>query len=347
MIVADLAQHLDRGDDALGVLALDAGLFIRVRAKRDVKRVVLLAQLVKGHIVANVDIDMHINADRQHGGDLRIEYLARQAVGRNAVAQHTAELRALFIHRDLMSHQRKIIRSRQTARAAADDGDLLARRLSAIGVRHIARIIHRIALEAADIDRVVDHVAAAARLAGMLADVSAGRGEGIVLADESHGVCIAAVFDQHKVARNIHARGTQRHAGNALAHAAETAVAQDMLFIVVAEALYTVEHQSRRVAADGAVGAVDDHMRQTLDDRNGLHRRLALKHQFHQLRELAETDAAGNALAAGLRMAKIQKALGKIHRTKARRACGNTPLHIAVQPVNNGLRVGGRHNIKS
>ena len=63
MIVADLAQHLDRGDDALGVLALDAGLFIRVRAKRDVKRVVLLAQLVKGHIVANVDIDMHINAD--------------------------------------------------------------------------------------------------------------------------------------------------------------------------------------------------------------------------------------------------------------------------------------------
>ena len=120
-----------------------------------------------------------------------------------------------------------------------------------------------------------------------------------------------------------------------------------MLFVVVAEALYTVEHQSRRVAADGAVGAVDDHMRQTLDDRNGLHRRLALKHQFHQLRELAETDAAGNALAAGLRMAKIQKALGKIHRAKTRRACGNTPLHVAVQPVNNGLRVGGRHNIKS
>ena len=90
MVVADLAQHLDCGDDALGVLALDAGLFVRVRAKRDVERVVLLAQLVEGHIVSHIDIDVHIDADRQHGGDLRVEHLARQAVGGDAVAQHTA-----------------------------------------------------------------------------------------------------------------------------------------------------------------------------------------------------------------------------------------------------------------
>ena len=95
----------------------------------------------------------------------------------------------------------------------------------------------------------------------MLADVRAGRGEGVVLADEAHGVGVAAVLDQHEVARNIHARGAQRHAGNGLAHAAEAAVAQNMLFVVVAEALHAVEHQARRIAADGAVGAVDDHAR--------------------------------------------------------------------------------------
>lgn len=105
VIVADLAQHLDRGDDALGVLALDAGLFIRVRAERDVERIVLLAQLVECHIVADVDVDMHVDAERQHGRDLRVEHLARQAVVGDAVAQHAAELRALFIHRDLVAHQ--------------------------------------------------------------------------------------------------------------------------------------------------------------------------------------------------------------------------------------------------
>jgi len=105
VIVADLAQHLDSGDDALGVLALDAGLFIRVRAKRDVKRVVLLAQLVERHIVADIDVDMHIDAKRQHRRDLRVKHLARQTVVGDAVAQHAAELCALFIHGDLVAHQ--------------------------------------------------------------------------------------------------------------------------------------------------------------------------------------------------------------------------------------------------
>ena len=181
----------------------------------------------------------------------------------------------------------------------------------------------------------------------MLADVRAGRGEWIILADQAHGVGVAAVLDEHEVARDIHARGAQCHAGNGLAHAAKAAVAQDVLFIVVAEALHAVKHQARRIAANGAVGAVDDHARHALDDRDGLHRGFALEHLLHQLRELAEADTAGNALAARLRMAEVQKALGQVHRTQSRRACGDTPLHIAVQPVDDGLGMGGRHNIES
>ena len=120
-----------------------------------------------------------------------------------------------------------------------------------------------------------------------------------------------------------------------------------MLFIVVAEALHAVEHQTRRIASDGTVGAVDDHVRHALDDRNGLHRSLALEHLLHQLRELTETDAAGHALAASLRMTEVQKALREVHRAQSRGTRSDTPLHIAVQPVDNGLCMGGRHDIKS
>ena len=120
-----------------------------------------------------------------------------------------------------------------------------------------------------------------------------------------------------------------------------------MLFVVVAEALHAVKHQARRIAANGAVGAVDDHARHALDDRDGLHRGFALEHLLHQRGKLPQADTAGNALAAGLRVAKVQKALGKVHRAQSRRACGDTPLHIAVQPVDDGLGMGGRHNIES
>ena len=76
-----------------------------MRAERDVERVVLLAQLVERHIVADIDVDMHIDAKRQHRRNLRVKHLARQTVVGDAVAQHAAELRALFIHGDLVAHQ--------------------------------------------------------------------------------------------------------------------------------------------------------------------------------------------------------------------------------------------------
>ena len=177
VIVADLAQHLNRGHDALGVLAFDAGLFIRVCAECKIERVVLTAQLVEGDLVSDVHIDLRINADGEERRDLRVQDLARQTVGGNAVAQHTAELRPLFIHRNLVAHQREIVRRGKTARPAADDGDRLAGLLSAGGMGHIARVVHRVALESANVHRVVDHVAAAARLTGMLADVRAGGGQ--------------------------------------------------------------------------------------------------------------------------------------------------------------------------
>ena len=171
MIVADLAQHFNGGHDAFGVLALNAGLFVRMCAESKVECVILPAQLVKGDLISDVHIQLHINAYGEKRRDLRVEHLTRQTVGRNPIAQHAAQLRTLFIYRDLVSHQSKVIRRGKTARPAADDGDRFPGRLGACGMRHITRMVDRVALEAADIDRVVDHISSAARLARVLADV--------------------------------------------------------------------------------------------------------------------------------------------------------------------------------
>ena len=69
-------------------------------------------------------------------------------------------------------------------------------------------VIHGVALQAADVQRIVQHIASAAGLAGMLAYIRAGRGEGVVLSNEPHGIGAAVVADKRYVARNIHARRT-------------------------------------------------------------------------------------------------------------------------------------------
>ena len=90
----------------------------------------------------------------------------------------------------------------------------------------------------------------------MLTDKCAGGRERIVLADQAHGVGVAAVLDEHEVARDIHARGAQCHAGHRQGQACQTSVMLDMLDIVVPEALKAAQAQLRRVAADGAVRRV-------------------------------------------------------------------------------------------
>ena len=90
----------------------------------------------------------------------------------------------------------------------------------------------------------------------MLTDVGAGHGEGVVLADEAHGVVAAAIPDQGNIARDIHTGGAQGHAGHRVFQAAQAAVVIDMLQIVVPEAVDTVEDQTGGVLANGTGGAL-------------------------------------------------------------------------------------------
>ena len=87
----------------------------------------------------------------------------------------------------------------------------------------------------------------------MLADIGAGRGERIVLADELHGVGVAAILDQYQIAGNIHVRRAQGHAGYRVLHTTEAAMAQNVLFIIVTEARQSVKNKARRITTNGTV----------------------------------------------------------------------------------------------
>ena len=73
---------------------------------------------------------------------------------------------------------------------------------------------HGETLDAADVDRIVHHAAAAVGLARVLADIAAGGREGVVLADQAHGVIVTAGTHECNVARNIHSGRAQCHTGH-------------------------------------------------------------------------------------------------------------------------------------
>ena len=208
-----------------------------MRADGDIQAVIVFMELLEGNVLSDRHAGMYLDAGGQNGLDLRIQLFPREAVGRNAITEHAAKLLLFFKNRYAVTHQAQIIRAGKAARTAADDRHTLAGRCLAGRIRNIARVVDRVALEPADVDGGVYHVAAAARLAGMLANICAGRRHGIVLADQAHRVCIPPFAHQSDIARNIDARRTQRHARHGILKRGKASVMLYMVHIVVAEAL--------------------------------------------------------------------------------------------------------------
>ena len=217
-------------------------------------------QLGQGDILADGDAQLDLHAGGQDGVDVLLQLLTGQAVAGNAVAQHAAQLLAGLIYGDLVSHKGEVVGCGQAAGAAADDCHCLPGGLGAGGRRDDARVVHRVALEATDVHRALDHVPAAAGLAGVLAHQAAGAGEWVVLADQTHGVCVAAGAHQGHIAGDIHAGGALGHAGHRLIQVAQAPAGFHMGLVVVPESADSLEHHAGRLVADGAVGAVGDHL---------------------------------------------------------------------------------------
>ena len=207
LVVTDVAQQLHGGDDAQAVLPLNAGLLVRVGADGEIQAVVLLLQLVKGHVHTHIHAGMYLDTQREDGGDLRVQLLPGQTVAGDAVAHHAPQLALLFVHGDPVAHKGQVVCGGETAGAAAHNGHGLAGGGGGLRLGHIPGVVHGVTLEPPDIQSVVHHVPAAAGLAGVLADVGAGRGEGIVLADEADGIAAASLADEGDIARDVHPGG--------------------------------------------------------------------------------------------------------------------------------------------
>ena len=299
----------------------------------DVHRVKAVLNGFHGKVPADGDPRPHRDAGGQDVGNVPVQDVLGQAIVGDAVAEHAAQLGALLIDGDLVAHERQVVGRRQAARPAADDGHCLARVLRPLRGGHVGHVVHGVPLQAADVHRVVHHPPAALALAGVLAHIGAGGGEGVVLSDEAHRVLIPPQPDEGDVPGDVHMGRAGGDTGHRVAQAADAPAVEHVLLVVLPEAPHPPEHHVGRLIADGTVGGVGDHLGGALDEVDGLHGGGAVQHLLDEHRQLAQANPAGHALAAGLGVAQPQEVQGHVHRTKPRLAGADAPAHVPVQVV--------------
>lgn len=284
--VADGAQHRDGGHDARGVFAVDAELLVGVGADADVDGVVVALEVLDRDVGADGDAELDVDAERGDERDLGVEQILGQAVVRDAVAEHAAELGALLVDGDRMSHARQEVGCGKAAGATADDGHALAGGLVDRAGALRLLMVARVALEAADVDSGVDEAATAGVLARMLAHVGAGRRERVVLADQVDGVVIATGLHERDVTGDVDVCGAALDAGHGVLGGHQAAAFLVQLVILV-EGAHAGERHFCGLRADGAVSGDPHVFRQMLDRVQRLVGCRAVEHAVEQVLDLA------------------------------------------------------------
>ena len=85
----------------MGILAFNTDFLVGVGTDGNINSVKFLTQLFERDIallVADSGVAMHLYAGGQNSIQVLLQAFAREAVSRNAVAQHAAELALLFEH---------------------------------------------------------------------------------------------------------------------------------------------------------------------------------------------------------------------------------------------------------
>ena len=345
--VADGPEHLHGGDDVLGILALNAHLLVGVGTDGQIHGIILASQLLEADIHANFGFGVDFNAQGQDGGDFAVQLFSGVTVAGDAVAHHAAQLLVHVVNRYLVAHQSQVVCGGEAGGAAANHRNGLAGGFGAGRIGHITGHIHSKALQTPDVDGAVHHLAAAAVFAGMLADVGAGNGEGIVLADQADSIGIAAFVDQGHITGDIHGGGALGHAGNGVFQTAKAAAGGHMLLEIVPEGDQSIQHQLTGINADGAVGGVHDHLGGGLDPVQDLRVGFAVQHFTDHLGKLIQTDPAGGTFAAGLGLAQAQEVQRHIHRAQTGRIGINPTFHAAVDLFNDRLGLSRHSYFKS
>jgi hypothetical protein len=188
-----VAEERDGVDDRAGVPGRDVDALGQMRAHRDEDRVEA-ALVALGGEIGHAMSARHANAQRRDAIQLSAEDVARQAVGRDAVAHHAAGLRAGVADLDLVAEPGQVVRRRPAARPGADHEHALAGPVPWRIERPPAldREVAEKALDRMDRDRAVELGAIADALARVVADAAVDRRQRVVRDELAPGVLVPA-----------------------------------------------------------------------------------------------------------------------------------------------------------
>ena len=209
----DVAQEINAAVNALEVFTGYAELCRILRADGDEEALIaLLAQLVDGDILADLDAALELDAHFLKHVDLGVYDLALEAEGRDTEGEHASGDRVAVENGDIcVTHLGQVISTAHAGRACADHCDLL----DIIGVGSLMAalfgdvtglfaqlLLGDELLDLVDGNRTVKLAAGACVLAVLAADAAADCREGVILLDELESIGVAAVGCHLDVALN-------------------------------------------------------------------------------------------------------------------------------------------------
>ena len=206
-------QERQGGIDALQLRAGQIEPRFLPRSNGQEDRIVAACQLVQGKIEPHPDVELHLHADSLDQVQLAPQDRFRQAVLRNSETQHSARFAPLFKDGDVVAQHGQIEGRGQPRGTGPGYGNLVARRrkparhnplehrLKAFG---LINRVGEVTMHLAHVHYLIEGLAAAAVVAGMLADPSRGCGQRIVQDHGFEGVLQPALLVKLQETRNVH-----------------------------------------------------------------------------------------------------------------------------------------------
>jgi len=217
-----LTQQINRLAYVRMVAAGDTGGASELKTQTEQHGIALGLQIIERDVLADTHIAADIHPDRADDVHVLVDDVVGQAVFGNAPAGHAAGLGKGLENRHGMALLRQIEGGGEAGRAGADDGDFLAgggRRFANGGAdlpwRHL---IHDVALEPADGDRVAFVTRGAGGFAFVRAHPAADAGKRVCFVEQGDAACVVAIAYGLDVVGNRHVRragGDAQATGNA------------------------------------------------------------------------------------------------------------------------------------
>ena len=213
------------------------------------------------------------------------------------------------------------------------DGDSLAGRSETAYIAMTKGVVHRVALQAADVHGVVHHGPPTRVLARMLADVRAGGRKRVVFSDKLDRIVEAGVGRKGDIARNVHMGRTRHHAGHPLRRAAQAAAMRHMLLEVFAKCTDAYQDLLGGLISNRAIGTDADMLRELLEIFKSSLVRASVDNLLEHVGNARKADAARDALSAALGMSYAYMRTRHIHGTRSSRGCAKTARRRPALPA--------------